>query len=728
MTIKQTLQALILTLAVFATPFTVAREWTATSGHKIEGDFVKLDNGTVSIKLPDGKIANVPLDKLSDSDKEFITQENENGTAAAQTPADAVPAELILKGHGHVRSLALSPDGKLLASGGSDETVRIWDTATGSELRKLEMGANSPGDFVSFSFDGNLFLAGTAGYRSYVTIFDTATFTEKYTINCAGENEDGIRRFADASFSHDSQLIVISGDATYEIHNEGFEIYKAESGEKILHVSNRIYPSPVFSPNSKLLATIGQDGRIRLYNVQTGNEVAVLQAQGVARPEWSKICFSPDGKSLAVIHEKDVFIWDIAQDKELSRIKTGYEVLSSVFFLPDGQNVITIQKDSSTPVSLFVWDIKTSKVVQVIASKMGDKVDSATRTAMSYDGKLVAVSNNNKFLILNLEKAATGNEEQEEIMLIGHTGTIGNAVFSPDGKLVATAGSDGTARLWDAKYGKEVMQFESKPVRGEYGDGSGNVSFSPDGQYLAISNGDDSLLLCHIASGSKKEYSGGGLSLLISPDNKFIFSAHVDESITCVSVESGRNVNVARGGKTLHLFYVGENLAYVDMSLNSRERKIVNLMTRQPILVLEEPFRNRVPHPKDKAVVTDDFKSVLTYIYRDDEARLWNINGKSTGRELLRFPGWDDVTLSPDGKTIATANRDEIVLWDTSNGKRITEWEERYLRGAYSNTLQFSPDSKRLLYALDKVVKIRNISGVAEAGKNKQDELRGLLE
>ena len=147
---------------------------------------------------------------------------------------------------------------------------------------------------------------------------------------------------------------------------------------------------------------------------------------------------------------------------------------------------------------------------------------------------------------------------------------------------------------------------------------------------------------------------------------------------------------------------------------------INNLLDGKPILVFKDSY-----HPSD-AIVADDMKSVLTYCgYGDNQVRLWAIDGSANGKEMLRIPGkdWNGATLSPDGKTIAMADRYRIVLWDASNSKQLSEWKESNVR-----SLQFSADSKRLFYAINKVVKIRNIAGIAEAGKNKQDELRGLLE
>lgn len=77
---KQTLQVVVLTLTVLAASFVFSREWTATSGHKLTGDFVELKDGNVSIKLPDGNIADVPLDQLCDSDKDFVKQEADQET------------------------------------------------------------------------------------------------------------------------------------------------------------------------------------------------------------------------------------------------------------------------------------------------------------------------------------------------------------------------------------------------------------------------------------------------------------------------------------------------------------------------------------------------------------------------------------------------------------------------------------------------------------------------
>jgi WD40 repeat protein len=143
-------------------------------------------------------------------------------------------------------------------------------------------------------------------------------------------------------------------------------------------------------------------------------------------------------------------------------------------FSPDGKYILTSPGRSDDKVRL--WDVSTGKLIREYQSAMpgGDSV------AFAPDGKIVIDSG------VNMWDMQTGKELRR---LIGHTDLIWTATFSPNGKYIATASADGTARLWDVQSGQELRRFTGHSA------GLENVAFSPDGKYIVTGSDDGTAML-----------------------------------------------------------------------------------------------------------------------------------------------------------------------------------------------------------------------------------------
>jgi len=315
-------------------------------------------------------------------------------------PGTTGPSSLVKKVTGHGRrkllykevySVAFSPDGRLIASGGDDKTVLVQEVATGAPVREFTVDAKFHEVWaVAFSPDGNLIAGGDNDGK--VWLWEMTTWRERHFAR-------HISWVTDVAFSPDGRLLASVGrDGTMSLLDvaTGEEVRKFEP----LHGSML---GVAFSPDGKLLATAGYDLRVRLWEVSTGSEVQVL---------WGHI---------------------LTKYSRIRKAGTGLGV-SDVAFSPDGKLLASAGSDAV----VCLWEVSTGEGVH----RLVGHTDEVEAVAFSPDGKLLASGARDK--MVRLWEVSTGSPVRA---LKGHTSWVRDVAFSPDGML-ASCGNDNTVRFW----------------------------------------------------------------------------------------------------------------------------------------------------------------------------------------------------------------------------------------------------------------------------------------
>jgi len=503
----------------------------------------------------------------------------------------------VLAGHtSPVTSVSFSPDGRTLASGSRDNTIRLWDLATGKEQAVLAGHTDLLTNVVSFSPDGRT-LASAGAWDKTIRLWDLATGKEKAVL--AGHTEP----VTSVSFSPDGRTLAsASWDKTIRLWD-----LATGKAKGVLAGHTDPVESVSFSPDGRTLASSSWDKTTRLWDLATGKEKAVL----AGHTHWVRdVSFSPDGRTLASgSDDHTIRLWDLATGKEQAVLAGHANVVYSVSFSPDGRTLASGSDDHT----IRLWDLATGKEQAVLAGHTGS-VDSLS---FSPDGRTLASGSGDH--TIRLWDLATG---KEQAVLAGHMYGVSSVSFSPDGRTLASGGSwDNTMRLWDLATGKEQAVLAGDMYR------VSSVSFSPDGRTLASGSWDNNIRLWDLATGKDKTVLAGHTnrvrSVSFSLDGRTLASGSDDQTIRLWDVATGKEQAVLAG---LHTDLVTSIVSF---------------------------------SPDGRTIASGS---------RDNTIRLWDL---TTGQERIRLAGHTgsvtSVTFAPDGRTLASGSEDRTIrLWDLS--------------------------------------------------------------
>ncbi|GAA2154817.1 hypothetical protein GCM10009760_54100 [Kitasatospora kazusensis] len=332
------------------------------------------------------------------------------GIAAATTAAIAVPSYLLwpksgpgsatdptkpvahLSGHtAEIECLAFGPDGRTLASGSWDKTVRVWDVATGTTITTYR-GHTDQVMAVAYSPDGRTLYSG--GFDKTLRCWDLHTgkpmsVTASYSgindyVECLAVSPDG------------GTLAVGVGGRIELVKRSTGTVYATLTGDS--GSLNGI----AFSPDGKTLASVAAavgSARIRLWDTGTGHGLKTLSAVGT--DHFNAVMFSPDGRTVAGAGP-GVQVWDLATGQPTATLTDTHPFLRAAAFRPGGTMIAgaggvrepNIQDDTGKTVSL--WDLSTGRVTSVLTGTMPkSRMDtSISALAFSPDGTMLAASLN----------------------------------------------------------------------------------------------------------------------------------------------------------------------------------------------------------------------------------------------------------------------------------------------------------------------------------------------
>jgi RNA polymerase sigma factor (sigma-70 family) len=584
-----------------------------------------------------------------------------------------------------VRALVYSPDGKLIASGADDYTVRLSDAATGREVRRFPK-QNGCTFALAFTADGKHLAGGNLGGE--ITVWDVATGK---VVRQFERQECSVKSIA--FLPGDKQLVSGGSDGI-------LQVWDVATGKRIWqHVCEQTgITSVAVAADGKLIASATREDLVRTWDPDTGK-----QARQFPFARLECVALSPDGRTLAAGGgAKEVILWNTATGRELRRLTDEGLSVSHLSFSRDGKLLASANGGSGL---IVIWESETGKIVTRFRS---DRTSVAT-VAFSPDGKTVATGGDDQ--IIRQWDVASGKEIRP---LGAPEGAVRAVAFSPDGKTLASAGGDLMVRLWDVKNWKERNRLQAKhPWHIK------SIAYSADGTMLGTAGGAGFVNLWDPRDGKalrQLDMEGQWTSgVAISPDAKLVAVAKLGTAVERNAVE----VWDAASGERLHRWNLeiagAETVAFSpDGKLLAAAGPDIQLWataTRQEIRAWKANDGAVARPSVDRLAFTPDGR-LLVSGENGGFVHLWDY---TDGRLIAGFKAAEGpisaIAISRDSATLACRGRGNVIsLWDIPKRKEICRLVGH--ESTFLSALAFSPDGRMLASGSDDTtVLIWDVSG-----------------
>jgi len=578
-----------------------------------------------------------------------------------------------------IRTVAFSPDGKILASEGEFGTIKLWDVSSGTEIQSL-LGHSIKISSLDFSPDGKILASGS--WDKTIRLWNVSDGTPMTVFNQTW-------MISSVDFSPDGTMFVSS----YKFFTN-IKVWNTTNWEELLTLKahNSGINDLHFSPDSKLLATTSSDNTTKIWNTSTwkNEHTFELSEAGV------EVKFSFDGKILALYtripingNETSTFLlYDWANDKVIHELEGhsygGYIIydspetmIGSINLSPNGMVVATGGGDNL----IKLCDVASGETIHILSGHKGP----VCKVVFSPDGTLLASCGLDKTIkIWNIVRGA------KKQTLVKHTGAVNSLDYSPDGLLLASSSDDSSVIIWNLTSGIALHTLIG------HTDAVASVEFSSDGSLLVSSSWDKTIKLWNVSNGVLIQNLTGHTEVVrsatFSENGEMVVSGSEDvfDPVILWNVSNGEQLRTLYGhnGGVFSAVFSPDGTLVASCGEDKKVilTNITNGDTRQTLSGHADSVTS---------VAFSPTSMILASSSEDKTIKFWNVSNGVLIQNLTGHtdPVWS-VTFSNDGKLLATGGTDgTIKLWNVSTGMEIYTY---YSYQAIATSVAFSPDGKTL--------------------------------
>ncbi len=564
---------------------------------------------------------------------------------------------LTLRGHSNlIRAVAWSPDGTQLASGSQDQTIRIWDAASGREIAVWRPRAAGV-EAVDWSPDSTRLVSGHSD--GSVRIWNVDRGCEERVLKGHKEPACGVGWSPDGT-----RIASCSQDGTVRIWD-----LKAEKEPLVLTSPGGWVIAVAWSPDGSHLASAHFDMRVRVWDAASGRQVRDLteHSRMLGSMAWSR-----DGSQIACGSEGgNIRIWDVSNGRLVQNLANGRGYVSSVAWQPQGRLLAAAGSDGI----VHLWDMTSGNETRRLSGHTHD----VQTICWSPDGsRLASVSTDQTVRVWDADQAS------DAITWAAHSGTVFSVAWSPDGLQLASGADDPMVRLWgNADAGTPAL------LKGQ-SDAGRALAWSPDGSRLATAGA----TIWDRATGrvlhQLRGHTEGVMAICWSPDGSRLATGSRDRTVRIWDARSGVSLRVLRK----HDEWIwsvawspdGSRLASSD---RNRTIHIWDVATGEVLKTLHGHG-----HVVTGVRWSPDGRR-LASSSQDRTIRVWDVDA---GAETLILHGHTGpvqaVCWSPDGSRLASASQDGTArIWDASDGSEALTLQGH---GDPLMSVDWSPDGTRL--------------------------------
>lgn len=610
----------------------------------------------------------------------------------SQRPRDEKPIESAVFSLGHagsVNSVAVTPDGAGVVSGSSDQTVRLWDIASGQCVSTFE-GHPSRVMSVAVSRDGNRVISASEDYTIHV--WDLASG------RCTAI-QDGLTDTApdvQVAFSADGTRAV-SACSDYAVR-----IWDITSAQclGVLEGHSANVRSVAVSQDDRRAVSGSEDQTIRVWDLNAKRCLATLE--GHTASIWCTIVNSNGTRAISGSSDETVRIWDLVANRCLATLEGHTAPVRSVAITPDGTKAISGSYDQT----IRIWDLNSGTCL--------GKLDGPSAIVLSVafgasGANVISGWDDNRIRVWNL---ATN---ECTAVFKGHAGIIRSMAISADGTLAVSGAEDQTACVWDISTGQWVSSLNghSDYVRG--------IAISADATRAVSGSDDQTVRVWDLATGECLSVLEGHTDFVrhvaIDPGGKRAVSGSSDHTLRVWDVEAGKGVAILEG----HSSWVLGVAITADGSRaisGSRDRaiRVWDLTSGECLSTLEG-------HSGDVwSVAASSGCDYAVSGSADNTVRVWDL---ASGRCLSTLEGHSatvtSVAINLDGSRVVSGSIDQTVrVWDRASGDCLLTLE------GHSSSVQsvaVSPDGSTVYsVGYNGVLRIWSAQSIVAAEETKKIE------